>query len=156
MDRKHPNRKKDKMNPYTLSIENGSYYISFTDPQTVFHKEEISADLYAAFNRFELEDISHINKINRHIIGIGRLEEILSHRIIAPDESLEDNVYRSIMYQKLHEAIRKLPDTQSRRIRLYYFEGYTYEQIAEIEGCTHPAIIKSIKTAERHIRELLK
>lgn len=31
MDAKHPKRKKDKQNPYTLSIENGKEYISFHD-----------------------------------------------------------------------------------------------------------------------------
>ena len=44
MDGKHPNRKKDKSNPYTLSIENDTYYISFIDGQGVFHKQKISAE----------------------------------------------------------------------------------------------------------------
>ena len=35
MDGNHPNRKKDKQNPYTLSIENGTYYIAFADGQQV-------------------------------------------------------------------------------------------------------------------------
>ncbi|MGN0295255.1 MAG: hypothetical protein ACI4D3_14760 [Lachnospiraceae bacterium] len=33
MDGKHPNRKKDKQNPYTLSIENGKEYIKVYDEQ---------------------------------------------------------------------------------------------------------------------------
>lgn len=36
MDGNHPNRKKDKSNPYTLSVENNTYYISFTDGQGIF------------------------------------------------------------------------------------------------------------------------
>ena len=28
---KHPNRKKDKYNPYTLTITEGHYYLSFKD-----------------------------------------------------------------------------------------------------------------------------
>ena len=67
MDGTHPNRKKDKLNPYTLSIENGTYYIAFADGQGVVHKIEISKELYAAFDRFELEDISHINVVSRHL-----------------------------------------------------------------------------------------
>ena len=67
MDGNHPNRKKDKLNPYTLSIENGTYYIAFTDGQRVFHKMEISKELYAAFDSFELEDISHMNVVSRHL-----------------------------------------------------------------------------------------
>jgi len=66
MDGTHPNRKKDKLNPYTLSIENNTYYISFTDGQGIFHKQEISMELYAAFNGFELDDISQMNVTSRH------------------------------------------------------------------------------------------
>lgn len=36
MDVKHPKRKKDKQNPYTLSIENGKEYISFHDTEGTY------------------------------------------------------------------------------------------------------------------------
>lgn len=32
-------------------------------------------------------------------------------------------------------------------IQVYYFDGLTYEEIAERERCTHPAVIKSVKAA---------
>lgn len=67
MDGNHPNRKKDKLNPYTLSIENDTYYIAFTDGQGVYHKMVISMELYAAFNSFELDDISQMNVTSRHL-----------------------------------------------------------------------------------------
>lgn len=35
MDEKHPNRKKDKHNPYTLMIAEGRYYLSFIDGRGV-------------------------------------------------------------------------------------------------------------------------
>ena len=66
MDGNHPNRKKDKLNPYTLSVENNTYYISFTDGQGIFHRQEISMELYAAFNSFELADISQINEAYKY------------------------------------------------------------------------------------------
>ena len=155
MDGKHPNRKKDKNNPYTLSIESNNYYISFTDGQGIFHKQEISIELYAAFNSFELDDISWINEASRHLAEADASDEPLGHRIADPSESVEDRVYRRIMYQELHKAIEQLPVTQCRRLLLYYFGGYTYEQIAEIEGCKHPAIIKSIRAAEKSLKILL-
>lgn len=155
MDGNHPNRKKDKLNPYTLSIENNTYYISFTDGQGVFHKMEISIELYAAFNGFELDDISLMNEASRHLTEADAGEEPLVHRITDPSEPVEDHVYRRMMYQELHKAIAQLPEIQRRRIQLYYFKGYTYEQIARIEECTHPAIVKSIKAAERNIFALL-
>lgn len=151
MDGSHPNRKKDKLNPYTLSVENNTYYISFTDGQGIFHRQEISMELYSAFNSFELDDISRMNEASRHLAEADTGEEPLGHKIADPSEPVEDHVYRRIMYQELHKAIAQLPEIQRRRIQLYYFKGYTYEQIARIEECTHPAIVKSIKAAERNI-----
>lgn len=155
MDKKHPNRKKDILNPYTLSIENDTYYISFTDGQGIFHRQEISIELYAAFNSFELEDISQMNESSRHLIKVDVGEEPLVHRIADSSEPTEDHAYRRIIYQELHRAIAQLPKTQRRRLLLYYFEGYTYEQIAQMEGCKHPAIIKSIAAAKKQIKKYL-
>lgn len=155
MDGKHPNRKKDKSNPYTLSIENNTCYISFIDGQGIFHKQEINMELYAAFNSFELDDISRMNEASRHLTETDAGDGPLCNRIADPSELVEDCVYRRIMYQELYKAITQLPEIQRRRVLLYYFGGYTYEQIAEMEGCKHPTIIKSVTTAEKNIKKYL-
>ena len=153
MDGNHPNRKKDKLNPYTLSVENNTYYISFTDGQGTFHKMEISMELYAAFNSFELDDISQMNVTSRHLEQSELTEETLNCRAADPLEPVEDHVFRRLLYGELHKAIAQLPTTQRRRLLLYYFGGYTYEQIAQMEGCKHPAIIKSVSAAEKNIKK---
>ena len=155
MDGNHPNRKKDKLNPYTLSVENNTYYISFTDGQGAFHKQEINQDLYSAFDRFELDDISQINEASRHLSEMGMSEESLCHLIADPSESMEDRVYRRIMYQKLHKAIDQLPEIQRRRVLLYYFEGHTYEQIAQMEGCSKRAVKFSVDIALKKLKDYL-
>ena len=153
MDGNHPNRKKDKLNPYTLSVENNTYYISFTDGQGVFHKQQISMELYAAFNSFELDDISLMNEAIRHLTEADAGEEPLGNRIADPSEPVEDHVYRRIMYQELHKAIAQLPEIQRRRILLYYFGGYTYEQISQMENCTKRAVKFSVDAALKNLRE---
>lgn len=155
MDGNHPNRKKDKLNPYTLSIVDNIYYIEFIDGQGCFHKQEISMELYAAFNSFELNDISQMNVISRHLEQSDLTDETLNQRAANLTESVEDHVYRRIMYDQLHKAIAQLPVTQRRRLLLYYFGGYTYAQIAEMEGCKHPAVMKSVAAAENNIKKLL-
>ena len=155
MDGNHPNRKKDKYNPYTLSIENNTYYISFIDGQGIFHKQEINQDLYSAFDRFELDDISQINETSRHLSDMGMSEESLCHLIADPSESMEDRVYRRVMYQKLHKAIDQLPKIQRRRVLLYYFEGHTYEQIAQMEGCSKRAVKFSVDIALKKLKDYL-
>lgn len=49
--------------------------------------------------------------------------------------------------------MKRLPEKQYRRLVLYYFGELTYEQIAEMEGCSHPAIIKSIKAAVKAMKK---
>lgn len=51
---KHPNRKKDKYNPYTLTITEGRYYLSFKDGRGKQQNIEIDEVLYQTFDRFEL------------------------------------------------------------------------------------------------------
>ena len=153
MDGNHPNRKKDNHNPYTLSIENNTYYISFTDGQGIFHKMQISMELYAAFNDFELDDISLMNEASRHLTEADAGEEPLGHRIADSSEPVEDHVYRRIMFQELHKAIAQLPEIQRRRVLLYYFGGYTYEQIAQMENCTKRAVKFSVDAALKNLRE---
>ena len=52
MDDRHPKRRKDKYNPYTLSMIDGKCYLSFRDGQGVPHRLELDVKLYAVFDRF--------------------------------------------------------------------------------------------------------
>ena len=153
MDEKHPNRKKDKHNPYTLMIVEGRYYLSFKDGRGVMQNIEIDKVLYELFNRFELEDISYLNRVSRHIEHSELTEASLNDRAFYKAESLEEPVSRSIEYELLHKAISKLPETQRRRLLLYFFGELTYEQIAELEGCTKRAVKFSIDLAIEKLRK---
>lgn len=155
MDGNHPNRKKDKYNPYVLSIENEKYYITFSDGQGVRHKETISHELYQLFDCFELEDISQLNVVSRYYEHSELTEGTLDNRALIHSEPLEDAVYRKTLYGQLHTAISELPAVQRRRVLLYYFGGYTYEQIAKKEGCTKMAVKFSIDIAVKKLREKL-
>lgn len=149
----HPKRKKDKDNPYVLSVEDGSYFISFSDGQGVYYREQVDEKLYTVFNQYELEDISHLNVVSRHYEHSDLTEETLNQRAAVAPESLEDQVYRKLLYQKLHKAILTLPEIQRRRLLLYYFDGYTFEQIAEMEGCTKRAVKFSVDIALNELKE---
>ena len=97
---------------------------------------EIEKVLYDLFNCFELEDISYLNRVSRHIEHSELTENSLNDRAFYKEESLEETVSRSMEYEQLHKAISKLPETQKRRLLLYFFGELNYEQIAEFEGCT--------------------
>ena len=156
MDGKHPNRKKDKYNPYTLIISDGPYYLSFKDSRGELQTIEIDEVLYGLFNRFELEDISHLNKLSRHIEHSELTEATLNDRAFHKPETVEDAVSRNMEYELLHRAIAKLPEIQRRRLLLYFFGELTYEQIAELEGCTKRAVKFSIDIALEKLKKDLK
>ena len=82
-------------------------------------------------------------------------EATLSRRAAKPQESVEEIVSQLMERDKLHRAIAQLPEKQRRRLVLYYFGEFTYEQIADMEGCKHPAVMKSISSALKKLKNFL-
>lgn len=156
MDGNHPKRRKDKYNPYTICEKNGRYYLSFNDGQAVRHEMEIQKELFDILNQFELDDLSVLNEWDRHIEHFEQTEQSLNRRAYYKAESVEDAVMQNIEYEQLHRAISELPEIQRRRLLLYYFQGLTYEQIAEMEGCTKRAIKFSVDIAIEKLKKFLK
>ena len=63
-----------------------------------------------------------------------------------------DLIHEVERYNRLYNAINKLPETQQRRLKMYYFERFTYSQIAEIEGVAVNAIVEAIERAKITLR----
>lgn len=100
---------------------------------------EIDGELYGLLNAFELEDLSYLNECDRHIEQSELSEETLEQRMRKTPSSVEEIVY---------QAIDRLPKTQRRRLLLYYFYDFTYEKIAEIEGCSVHSVFVAIERAK--------
>ena len=156
MDEKRPKRRKDKYNPYTLTEKEDKQFLSFRDGQGVLRELQITKELFEVLNRFELDDLSILNEWDRHIEHFEQTEQSLNRRALFKAESVEETVLRSIEYEHLHRAISELPETQRRRLLLYYFEGLTYEQIAKKEGCKYQTVQESIYAALKKLKKLLK
>ena len=58
--------------------------------------------------------------------------------------------------KRLAAGMGMLPEVQKRRIKMYFFEGMTYEEIAVRENCKHPAVVKSVKAALEKLRIYLE
>ena len=156
MDERHPKRRKDKNNPYTLSVADGKFYLSFHDGIGVFHEMEINSELYGLLNAFELEDLSYFNEWDRHIEQSELSEETLEQRMHRTPRTVEETMYRAIQYEQLYQAIDHLPKIQRRRLLLYYFYDFTYEKIAEIEGCSIMPVKRSIGRALEKIKSFFE
>ena len=79
----------------------------------------------------------------------------MSKRATVQQEPLDELVFERLQHQKLHKAISKLPELQRRRLVLYYFGGYTYEQIARLEGCSKVAVKYTIDKAIDTLKKII-
>ena len=77
-------------------------------------------------------------------------------RAVHRPATVEESTLQSMEYAKLHRAISELPEIQKRRLILYYFQGLTYEQIAEMEGCRYQSVQESILSAIKKLRKFFK
>lgn len=71
----------------------------------------------------------------------------MNRRAVQQRYTVEEAVEKQIEIERLHSAIATLPDKQRHRLVLYYFGEFTYEQIAEMEGCTIMPVKRSIDAA---------
>ena len=115
MDEKRPKRRKDKYNPYTLTKIKDKHILSFRDGQGVLQEITIDRELFELLDRFELDDLSYLNEVDRHYEHSELTEISLYNRATALPESVEDAVLRNLQYEALYNAIWKLPEAQRRR-----------------------------------------
>ena len=156
-----PKRRKDKDNPYEifttgLGTAKPHYFLAFVDSTGAEQCVEIDKALFDAFDRFELDDISYMNEMDRHYERSEQTEQSLNQRAAQPQESVEDTVFQRVEAETLRQAIARLPEKQRRRLALYYFGGCTYEQVAEMEGCTVMPVKRSIDAAIDRLKNFLK
>ncbi len=148
-----PKRRKSKDNPYTLIKVNNQYFVSFIDINNRKNIVEVSDKLFYAFDEFELEDKSQMNKIERHIEHNAIYDETLYKRAINKYESVEDEIIRKSTYEDLMKAINELPTVTKRRIKMFYFEELSTSEISVIEKCSDRMVRKSLEVGREKIKE---
>ena len=125
MDEKRPSRRKDKDNPYTMNVKDGRFYIMFNNIDNETVTVEVSEDVYALFNTFELEDLVLMNEFDRHSEHSELGEQELARRAEIVHITIDDIVAAKIENETLMAAVDKLPSKQRRRVILYFFHGFT-------------------------------
>ena len=155
MEGRHPKRRKDKYNPYQIYEKDGKHYILFKDGEEIQKCMEIERTLYEEFNSFELQDLSYLNVVDRHLEQSEIWDSSLYERATKKEESVEDTVLKKLEVERLHNAIRQLSEIQRRCLVKYYFEEMNYEQIAQEEGCSFRRVAKSVKAAIENLKKFL-
>lgn len=96
-----PKRRKSKDNPYTIysiGIESDAprFYVSFRDGQGIDHTEEISREMFALFDQFELDDLTGLNEADRHYERLDLTEESLHLRATSAQADIEDMIFQRL------------------------------------------------------------
>ena len=155
---KMPIRRKYKDNPYTINKDSitNKYYIKFKDSTNKEQLVEVDATIYKVFDDSELNDISEINEYGNHIehseIYEYKIELISSKK----SKSIEDLIEEKLLHEELKEAIEQLPEIQKRRIKKYYFDEKTEQDIADEENSTQQAVHIILERAKENLKKLLK
>ena len=154
----NPKRRKSKDNPYTLFYDEkrNIYFVKFIDNKNKIRNVEVSEQVFDAFNKFELEDISYLHKVDKHIDSAEFEESTVYLKIKEKPKKVEEMVEDSILSEEIKKAIKSLPEIQQRRIKKYFFEDKTYEEIAMEENCSKVAVKYSIDIALQKISKKIK
>lgn len=153
MDEIHPKRYISSENPYKIwKTINDVYWISFCDGEGKPHKFTISRELFDAFNSFELEDLSFRNESDRHYEHVVLSDSELHQRRELENRAFEEAAIVQIEFRDFCENIQNLPTVQKRRFLLHYFYGFTFQEIADMEGCTYQPVQRSIYVAKKKLR----
>ena len=150
-----PKRYKEIDNPYTLeSIEKEElYFIKFKD-ENGEHLVTVTKEVFDVFDESEKQDNNMMVKNSRYIHKYELSDEALSNKMLNNQPSIEDKLISDFEIEELYEAINELSDIQKRRIRKYFFENKTFEEIAKEENCTKRAVKFTIDIALEKISKL--
>ncbi len=96
MEGRQPKRRKDKYNPYEIYEKDGKYYVSFRNGEKEYKDLEIGKNVYEAFNTFELQDVSHMNVVDRHLEQSEIWDSSLYERVFQKEEGVEDTVLNKL------------------------------------------------------------
>ena len=147
------------MNTYTLSFEvvdwELKYFVRFTDSAGEVQKVEICEEIYIVLDHFRKKEDNLARQDRNHIEQSDLMDEALYERAIHKPKSVEEVVLERLLWEELRQAIAELSETQARRLLLYH-SGFTYQEIADIEGCTRFPIMRSVAQAEEKIRRKIK
>ncbi len=98
---------------------------------------------------------------NKHLVRNYRTYEFRGY-----EDSVTEETYFDLMtkyelgepaiskdYQFLREMIEELPEVQKRRCKLYFYHGFTEEEIAKIEGVSQVAVSLTLNKAIENIKK---
>jgi len=149
----------DYSNTYTLRVEElgnkKRYYAAFIDGQGIRRETKVTLPVYEYLCQSIKIERNLRRWFERHIEYSELEEETLYSRAISTVKSAEEAMFDKLIDQRIKKAFNNLPYIQKRRFVMYHEFGYSYQEIADIEGRTKMAICYSIQNAERRLMQII-
>ncbi|MCY1714860.1 RNA polymerase sigma factor [Caproiciproducens galactitolivorans] len=117
---------------------------------------EVSTPVKELLEQSDRQIRSQRRQDRRHLDFAVRTDESFSDFLLPAYEDTADLLIRMERDAKLHEAIGKLTEVQRRRLRLYYFKGFSYSRIARLEGVSCQTVVGTIEQALRRLQKLCR
>jgi RNA polymerase sigma-70 factor (ECF subfamily) len=107
--------------------------------------------------------LNNVEKFKAWIFQIGH-NTLINHKrvqhaysdeedaINVADETATDSAFN---YQELYVALNKLPDKERTSVLLFYMEGYSIKEIAQIVEASQDAVKQHLSRGRNHLRGLL-
>lgn len=122
-------------------IAQETYIKAYLSSDTFTNPEKFNAWIFRiGYNTF----INYLRG-ERLTVGYDKANEVTTH----------DRADSSFAYQELYDALNKLPVKERTSILLFYMEGYSIKEIAEIQESSQDAVKQHLSRGRNHLRGLL-
>ena len=151
------------------------YIVATDDPQFKQKHPELAgmvivsvamfAEMAKEYNRYFANEVREKSRQSRYHIDEGYYEDCeedengncpnLKIKDL-PLNPVQDEVEKRLDYEELHKAIKLLNEVQRKRVMMYFFEGKSQQEIADIQGVRLYTVQKSIEAAKKFLKNFLK
>ena len=115
---------------------------------------EVSEEVYAVLQEEKKEQERQRNERRRHLDSRELSDYIVSRKRIV--ENLEDYCINKEQLEEIQKIVSTCTETQQRRFYLNRICGYSYTEIARIEGCNLISVRESVLTVLKKLKKWKK
>ena len=111
---------------------------------------EVSVEVYRVYEESRKQEERQRYERREHIEG-----KSFDHCLLfdLTTEPLEETFERLETLREIGRELEKLPPLQRWRFILHFFYGYSYSEIAKMQGCHKSAVMRSAQSALKKIRK---
>ena len=115
---------------------------------------EVSFEVKGLLEQSNRQIRSQARQDRRYLVSADDMRSLDDYNM-SPQIDIADLLISMESYERLNMAVNKLSAVQRRRLRMYYFGGLTYGQIAKIEDVSASTVHRSVKQAVKQLRNML-